>query len=296
VNPPTDGWSLTLPPGMWAEMSAHLFRDDGDEHGAVLLAGYADGPRGPRLLGRTLIHAVDGVDYVPGQFGHRALTSNFVRDAALRAHDEALAYLAVPNHFGLNTVAFSPVDMASHERGYPALRQITGQIVGAVVLTPHAAAGDLWLPNRTRHTLAEVVIPAGNLLRLRPTPATAAAADPRHDRQARLFGDLGQHTLHRLRIAVVGLGGVAFHTNDDDKDHDSQLKVQLESKDGLLLSSWAQHGDLTFADHGTVGPLFLSPGTVDRAKLVGAILNICIAPAGNDTWRFDFLLKGALPA
>jgi len=189
------------------ELCNHLFRDDGDEHGAVILAGRADGPRGPRLLARHLIPAADGADYVAGHHGYRALDPGFVRDAAVRARDERLAYLAVHCHFGLDQVGFSGVDLASHERGYPALVQITNQIVGGLVFTPHAAAGDLWLPDGTRTPLAEVVIPGGNLLRLRPTPARAAA-DPLRDRQARLFGDLGQETLRRLRVAVVGLGGV----------------------------------------------------------------------------------------
>ncbi|MEV6712836.1 ThiF family adenylyltransferase [Lentzea sp. NPDC051208] len=126
----------------------------------------------------------------------------------MRAADEQLAYLAVHNHYGTTTVGFSPVDLASHERGYPALRQITGQIVGAVVFTPQAAAGDLWPPDGERVELAEVVIPDNNVIRLRPRPAPAAAADHGHDRQARLFGDQGQQTLRRLQVAVVGLGGV----------------------------------------------------------------------------------------
>ena len=78
-------------------------------------------------------------------------TSDFVRDAAIQAHDEKLAYIAVHNHDGLNRVGFSLVDMASHERGYPALRQLTGQIVGGLVLTPHAAAGDLLAHRRHPH-------------------------------------------------------------------------------------------------------------------------------------------------
>ena len=207
INPPAAGWSLTLPPRIWADLSGHLFGDD-QEHGAVLLAGLADGPRGPRLLARRLILAADGQDYIPGQRGSRMLTSDFVRDVAVQAYDENLAYIAVHNHCGLNRVGFSSVDMASHERGYPALRQLTGQIVAGLVLTPHAAAGDLWLPDGTRTTLAEVTIPAGNLLRLRPDPASAAAYDQRQDRQARLFGDLGQEVLRQLRVAVVGVGGV----------------------------------------------------------------------------------------
>jgi hypothetical protein len=67
-----------------------------------------------------------------------------VRDAAVRARDQQLAYLAVHNHPGETTVRFSDIDLASHEQGYPALRQITGQVTGGVVLTSQAAAGDLW--------------------------------------------------------------------------------------------------------------------------------------------------------
>jgi hypothetical protein len=131
-----------------------------------------------------------------------------VREAAVRARDEQLAYLAVHCHAGLDHVDFSEVDLASHQRGYPSLVQITGQVIGGLVFTPHAAAGDLWLPDGTRTRLAEAVVPGGNLLRLHPVPSGVATADPLWDRQARLFGDLGQQTLGRLRVAVVGLGGV----------------------------------------------------------------------------------------
>jgi molybdopterin/thiamine biosynthesis adenylyltransferase len=208
VNPPTPGWSLTVPPRLWADLRQHLFRPDGDEHGAVILAGRAEGPRSPRLLARELILATDGVDYVEGTTGYRALKAEFVRDAALRARDEKLSYLAVHNHFGTTTVGFSGIDLASHERGYPALRKITRQVVGGLVFTPKAAVGDLWLPDGTRAPLAEVVIPAGNLVRLTAVASTPGSSDARHDRQVRLFGERGQQTFGRMRVAVVGLGGV----------------------------------------------------------------------------------------
>ena len=107
VNPPADGWSLTLPLKLWADLANHLFQDDGDEHGAVLLAGRAEGPRGPRLLARDLLLAVDGADYVAGRYGHRALTASFVREAAVRARAERLAYLGVHCHLGLSTTPAS---------------------------------------------------------------------------------------------------------------------------------------------------------------------------------------------
>ncbi|ROR43495.1 ThiF family adenylyltransferase [Kitasatospora cineracea] len=206
VNPPATGWSLTIPPKIWDRLSDHVLGSAA--RGAVLLAGLADGPRGPRLLARELILADEGRDYIPGEFGHRALAPTFVRDAVIRARDEGLAYIAAHAHLGLDHVGFSEIDLASHERGYPSLSQISGQVVGALVITDHAAAGDLWLPDGRREELAETIIPTGNLLRLRSQPAEEGRPDSLHDRQARLLGDLGQETLRRLRVAVVGLGGV----------------------------------------------------------------------------------------
>lgn len=207
VNPPSDGWSLTFRHREWGLLFGHLFGKRG-EHGAVVLARQVAGPRGPRLLAEQVLLASDGTDYVPGQHGYRALSPEFVRDAALAAADTGLAYLAFHNHGGLDRVEFSKVDMTSHERGYPALRQIVGGVVGAVVCTPHAAAGDLWLPDGTRVALAELVVPGANLLRLRPHPSAPASAEGIYDRQARLFGDAGQACFGRMRVAVVGQGGV----------------------------------------------------------------------------------------
>jgi hypothetical protein len=64
----------------------------------------------------------------------------------------------VHNHQNAGPASFSHIDLASHERGYPALHRITGQPVGALVLTTQAATGDLWLPDGTRDALTEVVV------------------------------------------------------------------------------------------------------------------------------------------
>jgi len=76
------------------------------------------------------------VDYVAGQRGYRMLTAAFVRDQALFCRDEQLAYLAVHNHFGEDHVAFSGDDLRSHERGYPALRDLTRARSSAVSSSP----------------------------------------------------------------------------------------------------------------------------------------------------------------
>lgn len=206
LNPPADGWSLVIRPRDWGTLSQHLFTGWG-EQGAVLLAEQTPGPRGPRLLVRHVILAEDGVDYVPGTTGFRALAPDFVRDCALLAHSKGLAYIAVHNHGGFDHVRFSDIDLASHERGYPALVQLTGSPVAGLVLTRGAAAGDIWLPGGDRAHLAELVIPARRLVRLRPKPATPTATDDHWDRQSRIYGDAGQNIFSQMRVAVVGLGG-----------------------------------------------------------------------------------------
>ena len=117
-------WRLTVPAGMYEELHRHLFPGDGDEHGAVILAGVCESDRGPRLIAREVHLATDGVDYVPGKRGYRMLKAEFIQSRILRARDARLAYLAIHNHGGTDSVGFSGPDMASHERGYPALLDI----------------------------------------------------------------------------------------------------------------------------------------------------------------------------
>ena len=63
-------WRLTIPSGLNHELQQHLFPGDGDEHGAVILAGTCESERGLRLVARELHLAKDGVDYVPGKRGY----------------------------------------------------------------------------------------------------------------------------------------------------------------------------------------------------------------------------------
>jgi len=118
-------WSLILPERLWAPLERHLFPGDGDEHGAVIGATIFETSRGTRLLARQLFIARDGVDYVPGERGYRMLTASFVGDRILDCRDHELSYLAVHCHGGQDSVEFSSDDLASHERGYRALLDIS---------------------------------------------------------------------------------------------------------------------------------------------------------------------------
>ena len=201
-------WRLTISGGLYAELQRHLFPGDGDEHGAVILAGTCESDRGLRLVAREIHLAKDGVDYVPGKRGYRMLRAEFIQSRILRARDRRLAYLAIHNHGGTDSVAFSRDDMASHERGYPALLDIArGMPVGALVFARSAVSGDLWFPGCDRALLSHATVVGHRRQLLFPMPERKAAAVGMYDRQSRLFGDAGQELLRRTRVGIVGLGG-----------------------------------------------------------------------------------------
>lgn len=206
LGPPP--WGLHLSPRLADELMEHLFPGDQDEHGAVLGVSVVETGRGIRLLGRRLYLAQDGVDYVSGTRGYRMLTAAFVRDRVLDCQREGLGYLAIHCHGGTNRVGFSSDDLASHERGYPALLGILeDKPVGALVFARDAVAGDIWLPDGRRVELDHARLIESPIRTLRAAPSSTVLADPTYDRQSRLFGDHGQAILASQKVGVIGAGG-----------------------------------------------------------------------------------------
>lgn len=192
-------------------LMGHLFPGDNDEHGAVLLAGISGDENEPVFLVREVHLAQDGVDYVEGEIGYRALKPQFIHRLITRARDERLVYLAIHNHpMSDKSVDFSIIDLESHERGYPALLQITrGLPVGALVFGSSSAQADIWLPNGNRLTLRRAVVVGNTIERL--TPSRMLTSDNTsyvYDRQVRMFGIAGQNELAKCRVGIIGLGGV----------------------------------------------------------------------------------------
>ncbi len=170
---------------LFRQLTSHLFPGDGDEHGAVIAAGVERSTRGTRFLARELFLAKDGVDYVPGRTGYRALTADFVARVSDHCSREGLAYFAVHCHGGTDTVSFSPTDLQSHKRGYPALLDITkGGPVGALVFAQNAVAGEVWTPGAVDE-LHDLTVVGLNHRRLFPSPRRRwSRVDARYDRQA----------------------------------------------------------------------------------------------------------------
>ena len=143
------------------------------------------------------------------------LTADFVRRCAVDCASEGLAYLAVHNHPGTDRVAFSDVDMASHQRGYPAIVDILdGPPAGGLVFAHRAVAGDIWVSADHQMELDDAVIVGRSQKLLHPSPPSYHAVDPQYDRQVRLFGDSGQEILSAQKVAIIGAGGAGSLINE----------------------------------------------------------------------------------
>lgn len=194
----------------YSSLHRHLFPGDHDEHGAVLKAGLVESGDEIRLVVREVHPAIDGVDYVVGKIGYRALLPSFIHRHIVQCRDERMVYLAVHNHDSDDYVGFSGIDISSHERGYPALLDIaSGMPVGALVLGHRSMEADLWLPSGKRLSLTEAVIIGQSIERItaRPNQSTFTKHDT-FDRQMRAFGIAGQSRLSKAKVGIIGLGGV----------------------------------------------------------------------------------------
>jgi molybdopterin/thiamine biosynthesis adenylyltransferase len=192
----------------FASLHAHLFRDDGEEHGAVIAARPVKTKRGHlRFLVREVFLAEDGVDFVYGRNGY-ALTPLFVARTADLCHETGCIWLSVHNHGPGDRVRFSTIDRASHERLYPALLDLVKQPVGALVLAEQALAGEIRMTDGTRLVIGETVVVGERFARLYPEPPPMLiAAGKAWARQALLLGARGQALLREMKIGVIGAGG-----------------------------------------------------------------------------------------
>lgn len=200
---------------LFEQLVSHLFPGDGDEHGAVIATGICESNREVRLLAREVFIAKDGVDYVPGKRGYRMLTADFVARVSHHCAQENLCYFAVHCHGGDDFVDFSPTDLDSHRRGYPALLDITrGGPVGALVFARNAVAGSIWTADGVS-PLESLSVIGQNIRRLYPSPRKSPiAVNPLYHRQSLIYGAAGQEILKRTKVGIIGVGGAGSLLNE----------------------------------------------------------------------------------
>ena len=85
---------------------------------------------------------------------------------------------------------------------------------------------------------------------------------------------------------------VTFHTNDDDKDNDTLVEVEVRLSDQTVVAKLSDHLG-HFPDHSDAGPfVLLMVHPARRSQLrTGSVNILAFATFGHgDTWRFNFVV------
>jgi molybdopterin/thiamine biosynthesis adenylyltransferase len=192
-----------------ASVRAHLFREDHDEHAAILLVGAHRHSAGTSLLGREL-HLIADEEFLPGEHGYRQIAPSALARLGNRAYDEELGLVSIHSHPGADRhVGLSPDDLQGHRRVFAHLLDIVGgHPVGGIAMGERSAAGEVWLTSDDIGALDYLTVVGESSETLSDQPCTESAKTAeRFDRQVRLFGADGQQLLRELSVAVVGVGG-----------------------------------------------------------------------------------------
>ena len=200
---------LAFTDDMWNRLRDHLLADL-EERAAFLLARTA----GPRLV-------VHDVVLVPDDQVERHRDSVSVGLPALievmnRAVREGKVLIEAHSHpRSVERVRFSAMDNHGQEEMVRYLSDVMpGQEYGALVFGQSSVEGKFW-----RDCGAEPIghiLVTGSKIDLWPANGgqrehdsdAAQRHSERHDRQVRAFGAEGQNLIRRIRVAVVGLGGI----------------------------------------------------------------------------------------
>lgn len=195
------------------DLRKHLYPGDYDEHAAVLLAGFHKRNDGElRLLVREVCLAKDGVDWIPAKSGlaYRQLNAKFIHSKIDTCVDDQLVYLYVHNHFSDDEVEFSEIDLKSHARGYSAILDILdGLPMGALVFGKNSVAGNIWMPNKRIIKVSKTIVTGDRYKFYTPKPIhPKISVDETYNRQHLVFGVESQQVIKKLKVGIVGLGGV----------------------------------------------------------------------------------------
>ncbi|TQF02607.1 hypothetical protein E6W39_10445 [Kitasatospora acidiphila] len=83
---------------------------------------------------------------------------------------------------------------------------------------------------------------------------------------------------------------VSFHTNDENKDHDTNVTVEVRDRNGQMAARVSDTFG-AFNDHTNNGPYNLSIlNHASKDDLQGGNVLLRVDPVGDDTWRFNLFV------
>ena len=207
---------IVMPDKMNNEMHEKLFPPGNDsEQFAFIIAGLSKHRNGYNLLCRMFIHADEsclinqsGVSVVPDP--------RFVQYAYNIVKGCKCVLITVHTHpFSNENVCFSGIDDRSEEDSFPKEVELLGMGPHASIVFGRNSVDARWYDSKTRQIKpikAIKIIGETGIKTLTPTSQRTNYPDETineiHDRQVLAFGKAGQKLIQKIKVGIVGCGGL----------------------------------------------------------------------------------------
>jgi molybdopterin/thiamine biosynthesis adenylyltransferase len=221
ASPPVPG-RLRITDGHWKQLREHLLSDR-SEHAALLVCGISRRPNRIEFLVRSVIELTDE-DYLDAGPWHLSIAPRALARHIKRAREDQATLVLCHSHPFPGRVLASPIDLATEIDlcGRVFSNRLAASPSAALILGPDGLDGRVW-SSGLASPLEEVTVVGSRIERLQTNscgiPTTAPDGDPNEviiaraatSRQALLWGEVGERSLRRAHIAVIGCGGTGSH-------------------------------------------------------------------------------------
>src|SRR6267154_633550 len=220
----------------WEAARASLFTDDGCENAGVFLCGISRDSSETRLLVRRFL-PVSTEHYNQRQEYHLEVSPRYYNHVIDECLKDKLTPVIIHSHPSHVEAWYSASDDFGESRLLPVLESlIPNSLPCSLVVTPTSVTGRRFV-KKTFTALVGLKISGPSSAIIHFSPPDKTKLSPRHDRQIRAFGEEGQRLISRLKVGVIGLGGIGsivteqlarvgvrdFILVDDDRIEDSNV-------------------------------------------------------------------------
>ena len=191
----------------WQASQKALLHSDSRESAAVLLCGVADGDSERRLLVRSIVDVPAELYKERNQY-HLEISPRFYDQVITQCESSKLTPLIIHSHPFRGAARYSASDDYGESRLLPVLASLLpGRTLASLVITKDSVTGRRLLDERFV-SLTGLKIFGVKTQIIDFSHDDHGSIPSEFDRQVRVFGESGQHLIQRIKVGIVGVGGI----------------------------------------------------------------------------------------
>jgi molybdopterin-synthase adenylyltransferase len=226
----------------------HVLKSAPNEEAAVLLCGAMHSPEMEVLLVREF-HPIPESGFISKGGLFLSIDPGWYGPLLKRCREENLSFVLVHSHPFSSGARFSGTDDEGERQLMPRLLQrAPNRAHGAIVFGTELVSARVWLPGDVHGQTAVATVRGAHVRVVSVDSDQSPLGARRFARQVLALGGQGQAALARLRVGLVGLGGLGSHVYVQAKYLGIQTVICIDpdriEESNLSRLMYANHSDL----------------------------------------------------